>query len=93
MFFKYDFDEEDFRFLRLMGSAKRSRPDLKKAIPRLYKGKLPVSEAKRCDLLSLCKSQIIPPEHHPFYEALLVSSAEKDKLPEPDKDDSADDTD
>lgn len=81
MFFKYSFDEEEFKVLRLLGrSAKGKRHDTLKTIPRLYTSKLRITEAKKRDLLSLCASEIIPEEHHPFYKALTVSTTAKDRL-------------
>ena len=93
MFFKYNFDEEEFKVLRLLGrSAKGKRHDTLKTIPRLYTSKLRITEAKKRDLLSLCASEIIPVEHHPFYKALTVSTTAKDRLPEPDVNETDDDT-
>ena len=93
MFFKYNFDEEEFKVLRLLGrSAKGKRHDTLKTIPRLYTSKLRITEAKKCDLLPLCASEIIPVEHHPFYKALTVSTMAKDRLPEPDVNETDDDT-
>ena len=93
MFFKYNFDEEEFKVLRLLGrSAKGKRHDTLKTIPRLYTSKLRITEAKQRDLLSLCASEIIPAEHPPFYKALTVSTTAKDRLPEPDVNETDDDT-
>jgi hypothetical protein len=58
-----------------------------------YKGKLLISEAKKRDLLSLCKSGIIPNVHHPYYHSLASSQSIKDKLSEPDKEEEVVDTD
>ena len=93
MFFKCNFDDTEFRVLRLLGTAKRRRPEMSEKIPQLYQCKLPVSVEKKRDLLSLCKSGIIESEHHSFYEALMVSSDLKDRLPEPHVHDSDEDTD
>ncbi|XP_070212669.1 uncharacterized protein [Littorina saxatilis] len=93
MFFKYSHTHEDYRTLRLVGSAKRGRPDLTKPLPRLYSNTLLISGAKKRDLLSLCASEIIPSEHHAFYEALAVSTSAKDKLAEPDANEPDQDTD
>ena len=92
MFFKYSFDEEEFKVLRLLGrSAKGKRHDTLKTIPRLYTSKLRITEAKKRDLLSLCASEIIPVEHHPFYKALTLSTTAKDRLPDPDVNETDDD--
>ena len=93
MLFKYNLNDESFRVLRLIGSSRRGRPTPPKFLPRLYGGKLPVSEAKKRDLLSLCSSAVIPEEHHDFYRRLQSSSTASDKLPEPDVKDTDGDTD
>ena len=82
--FKYEFEEE-FRKILVTGKSKRGqqvRPIT--CLPPLYKERLPVSAAKKQDLLSLCTSGLIPEEHHHFYGTLPVSESETDKLPEPD---------
>ena len=40
--------------------------------------------AKKADLLSLCKSGVIPPMYHAYYENLPAGKSVKDILPEPD---------
>lgn len=95
MLYKYNF-QEGYHALRLVGSSGKrheNKTHEAKDLPRLYKHKLPISEAKTRDLVSLCRSNIIPEEHHPFYEALPTSSAAADTLPEPDVNDSDEDTD
>ena len=49
-----------------------------------YTEKLPVSEPKKRDLISLCKESIIPSDCHGFYENLPSNKKVKDKLPVPD---------
>lgn len=86
--FKYDFNESDeFQRVKLI-SSKRSIQ-----IQPLYKSKLPISSAKRKDLLAMCKKGVIPTEFHEFYKALPASQNIKERLPEPDKDESDADTD
>ena len=43
---------------------------------------LPVTKAKKNDLLSLCRDGSIPALYHPFYEALPCDSIATDRLPE-----------
>ncbi|XP_062577208.1 uncharacterized protein LOC134239069 [Saccostrea cucullata] len=88
--FKYDFEEE-FRKMKVTGSGKRGRPEKSKNLPRKYNGKQPVSQAKKKDLLNLCKSKVISPEYHDYYKNLPCSNNVVDRLPEPDADE--DDTD
>ncbi len=58
---------------------------LEEPIPPKYKQKLPISAAKKKDLLSLCRSGVIPRAYHDFYKTLLSNAAVKDILPEPDE--------
>jgi len=53
-------------------------------LPGKYTCRLPISTAKKADLLSLCKSGIIPSDCANFYEAIPVSKSCKDRLAEPD---------
>ena len=65
-FVKYEF-EEDFQEIKVYGP-KRSRAaeteTAKGGIPRKYKGKLPISAAKKKDLIQMCRTGVIPPEFH-----------------------------
>jgi len=45
---------------------------------------IPISQAKKRDLLDLCRNKVIDKDCHPWYEALPVSSRIEDKLPLPD---------
>ncbi|XP_077295738.1 uncharacterized protein LOC143917974 [Arctopsyche grandis] len=49
----------------------------------LYKNQLPISEAKKRDLVSLCHSSVIPEEFHAWYLNLPTCSQLKDTLQEP----------
>nr|KAG5709107.1 hypothetical protein BaRGS_028563 [Batillaria attramentaria] len=66
---------------------RRRQPDLAQIIRPRYTEKLPVSEAKKRDLVSLCRSGVIPEDHHPFYENLPTASSKVDRLEEPDVED------
>lgn len=94
MNFKYDFDEDHYHELCLTpASAKRRLPSLSATLSHCYKTKLPVSKAKKDDLLSLCRSGVIPEEHRAFYRALPTATVKQDHLEEPDFHDSGEDTD
>ena len=69
------------------------RPSLSTALSHCYKSKLPVSKAKKDDLFFLCRSRMIPDEHHAFYHTLPTASDKQDHLEEPDFSNSGDDTD
>ena len=83
MYFKYDFDASDYNQLCLTTpSARRRQPPLSQIIKPRYTEKLPISEAKKRDLMSLCQPGVIPEDHHPFYTNLPTMSSQVDRLEE-----------
>ena len=84
MLFKTSFDQESYQVIKVVGGSKRGRAAPVKEIPHLYSQKLPISQAKKADLLYLCSSGIIPWQHHAFYKSLPTSPAAVDRLPQPD---------
>ena len=58
-----------------------------------YPKPLPISKAKKTDLLSLCKSGAISKRFHAFYEQLPTADDIRDCLPEPDFTENVDDSD
>ena len=88
--FKYSFDEsEEFQTVKMPGSKQLSKNNIKP----LYKGKLPISGAKKKDLVSLCKKGAIPTEFHDYYKGLSSSHSVQDRLLEPDISETENDTD
>ncbi|KAK7094532.1 hypothetical protein V1264_006082 [Littorina saxatilis] len=81
--YKTSFDQP-YQTIKVAGGSKRGRAAPVHTIPYLYSQKLPISEAKKTDLLYLCSSGVIPEEHHSFYTSLIVSPAAMDRLPQPD---------
>ena len=83
--FKTSFEEEEFRRIKLIPTKKRGRQSepIVGELPHLYSAKIPISEAKKEDLMSLCKDGVIPEDHHDFYNG-LPCIGKKDKLPEAD---------
>ena len=53
-------------------------------IPNCFHSKLPISSAKKKDLVDLCKNGTIPEEYFHYYNNLLCDSTLMDALPEPD---------
>lgn len=51
-------------------------------LKQLYYKPLPISEAKKKDLLGLCNKKIIPEEYHGWYSSLPTHSG-ADRLPGP----------
>ena len=81
-FIKYYFEEE-FQEIKVYGT-KRGRAagaaTAKGGIPRKYNSKLPISAAKKKDLMQMCRTGVIPPEFHDFYENLPSNSSAPDNL-------------
>ena len=55
-----------------------------------YPKSLPISKAKKADLMALCASGVITKRFHDFYDQLQTSDAVRDCLPEPDFTESSD---
>ena len=96
-FIKYDFDEE-FQAIQLTGIKRGRSTDVSSPndkLPRRYQAKLPISAAKKKDLVDLCKAGIIPTEFHEYYKTLPSQQNKADRLPLPDvlESDSDSDTD
>ena len=92
--FKTTFDQSDYQVIEVAGGSKRGRAmPCSSIIPHLYDSKLPISDAKKADLLYLCSSGVIPEEHHNFYRKLPTSPAITDRTAQPDlhEEDSASD--
>ena len=87
--YRYNY-EEQFKRVNLRG---RGKPvSFEDVTPKqAYKKTLPISKAKKVDLLKLCKSIVIPKEVHAWYENLPTSETAKDLTPEPAEEDSEDD--
>ena len=107
IFFKYEFDEEEFHCIKIKAvNAKRistrgakkiseiERPEFQIGISDLkycYDNKIPISDAKKKDLLALCKDGTIPEEYQSYYNNIPSDSTVKDMVPEPDLYDEMDD--
>jgi hypothetical protein len=87
IFYRYNYGDE-FKKISIFG---RGRPLPVPAPPQAYTRKIPVSQAKKNDLLKLCRQLAIPEEVHPWFEALPSSKEVRDQLPGPAADDSGSD--
>lgn len=76
---KYNFGNNDFLCINAK-RAQRGRPETADKIPMKYKEKLPISVAKKNDLLSLCKGYVIPEVYWPYYESLPTNKKVVDRL-------------
>ena len=90
--FKYNFEDE-FRVLKLAGTAKRGRTAEPQELTRKYTSRQKISAAKKKDLVSLCRSGIIPSEYHDYYKSLPSSSNLDDKLADTDAEEEQADSD
>lgn len=78
--FSYDYTSE----YKTLNVNKQGRPfNVPSELENLYSRKLTIPEAKKKDLLNLCKSNIIPEEYHHFYQQLKTSKDKKCRNPEP----------
>uniref|UniRef100_A0A915JL60 Uncharacterized protein n=1 Tax=Romanomermis culicivorax TaxID=13658 RepID=A0A915JL60_ROMCU len=67
--FKYSHDQPDFKMIETETRSKRGRPSNVASWKKLYDRKLPISSAKKKDLLSLCSARLIPDELHGFFDS------------------------
>ena len=81
--YKYDLSANEFKELNVMRVAKRGRPTSIDHPPPAYESRLPISAAKKKDLLKLLKDRVIPAEYGQWYSSLPVSKSVRDNLPEP----------
>ena len=85
--YRYDYGD-DFKRLNVRRSGRAALP----ADPgHAYQTRIPISEAKKKDLVKLCTQRVIPAEMHEWYKSLPTTSRTKERLPELAVDDSADD--
>ena len=64
----------------------RSKSESVIALLPKYRSQIPISKAKKKDLMDLCRNKVIDEVYHSWYEALPVASGVVDKLPLPDVD-------
>lgn len=95
IFVNYSFEEDAFIELDVQGrTRKRGRAQIwLTELPKCYDTKLPISEAKKKDLITLCNKNIIPEEFHEYYKALPSQTSTKDRLPVPTNDETDQNTD
>ena len=100
--FKHKFDE-DFKKMRVVEVDKKGMLTTslrRRELQRKYKAqqaislaKQAISLAKKKDLLSLCKSCVIPVEYHDFYKGLPANAKINDTLPSPNAEEDEQDSD
>lgn len=85
--YRYNYSDS-FKKLHVSG---RGRPAKQNDLPYAYDSKIPISEDKKKDLMTLCSKRVIPEEVHSWYAGLPTSKHKRDQVPEPSVDDSGDD--
>lgn len=92
IFFKYNYSDLEFKVIDLEHVCTRRRAPLQQQreypefrLKAAYSSKLPISVAKKKDLISLCESGAIPAQHHCFYQGLSCHESVRDALAEPDR--------
>ena len=68
IFLNYTFSEENFMEIKV--SLKTRKTSNEKVLQAAYKAKIPISAAKKKDLIQLCDKGIIPEEFHAYYNSL-----------------------
>ena len=87
MFVNYTFDRQEFQEIQVQMSTRQrvgralKWPESYSQLQLCYTSKLPISIAKKKDLVSLCEREIIPQEFHSYYASLPESKTEKDFVP------------
>ena len=79
------FDKALFQEVKVQASMrKKFGPSmLPSLLSQYYQARLPVSAAKKADLVRLCKKQIIPEDCHEYYNNLTTTHTQKDATPAP----------
>jgi len=84
LFVNYGFDPNQFCEIRVT-RGRMQQDDI--CLTKCFCSKRPISVAKKNDLLSLCRSKIIPEEYHSYYKSLPTSKFLKDRIPDVDNSD------
>ena len=85
IFFNYNFNCENIIQVKVKGKTRKlGRPAKnQEELPPRYSSKLAIAAAKIKDLLSLCKSVVIPELYHHYYNSLRTDCKAKERLPMP----------
>ncbi|OWF53479.1 hypothetical protein KP79_PYT25478 [Mizuhopecten yessoensis] len=77
IFVNYSFDPEEFLEIRVTRGRMQQNDS---TLTKCFNSKLPISTVKTNDLMSLCRTKIIPEENHTYYESLQTSKTLKDEM-------------
>jgi hypothetical protein len=84
--YKYRLSADNFLELNVRGRIRRKQQSDCPSVQQAYRSRLPISAAKKKDLMKLLTDRIIPPEYEEWYRSLPVSDTSRDSLPEPSAD-------
>lgn len=79
--YKYSLSDNEFLELNVLQTKKTKKAVMLETLPQKYDKRLPISEAKKKDLLSLLRKQIIPLSYKSYFETLPSSKKAKDLVP------------
>ena len=90
VYVKDSFGDGDFH--QLTRKTRKAQPDvLTMTFRPKYHAHLPITDAKKADLMSLCKNGTIPTQYHDYYKTLPAGKQKVDRLAEPNQSESSDD--
>ncbi len=94
LFINETLDETQFLEIKVQAATrKKGRPStIPDSLSSCYQVKLPISVAKKADLVNLCK-KIIPEECHEYYNSLSTTQNKADVIPAPASDEEEEHTD
>jgi hypothetical protein len=72
--YRYNYTD-DLKKIQILGQ--RRPPALPTELQKAYNHRIPISEAKKNDLLKLCRSLAIPEEEHPWFRAFQLQLVPK----------------
>lgn len=79
--FKYNLSDEHFMKLNISPKGKKNTQEIKLKLSKKYKSSIPITEAKKKDLLSLLQSGVIPKDYELFYTNIPVFKNKKETVP------------
>ncbi|KAF0749901.1 Uncharacterized protein FWK35_00022965 [Aphis craccivora] len=74
--FKYNYSDEEFKIIRVGGRGRP--PKCPQTLKQLYTKQIPISDAKKNDLLKLCNTEAVPKEFHEWYKNIPSCTKNKD---------------
>uniref|UniRef100_A0A915INI6 Uncharacterized protein n=1 Tax=Romanomermis culicivorax TaxID=13658 RepID=A0A915INI6_ROMCU len=76
MQFSYSQEGDNYEVANILPSRKKGCPSAPMVWPKIHHSMQKIQEAKKDDLLSLCRSGLIPQEYHAWFNSLEVCTNE-----------------